>query len=137
MIQIAVFGLSGSGLVLSAYFALVAVGAINSENAQIPRLCRMDGQSCKVLLRTADANVFGVPNVLVGLLYYSGLIVLAFGPDALDDLMGFLVVVGAFTVVLGFYLTIRLLVVHRVRCKICLAAHFINLLLFVTFLAGV
>jgi uncharacterized membrane protein len=134
MTQIAVLVLAGVGLVVCGYFALVTANAINPQSPHLPAPCRIDERSCANLLRTEDAKIFGVPNVMVGILYYGGLAVIATHSDAFADLIGFLAVAGAFTVAVSIYLTIRLLVVHRTQCTLCFALHLINLLLFVIFL---
>jgi uncharacterized membrane protein len=136
MIQIAVIVLASLGFFLSALFALVGMGIVGAQDPRLPAVCRMDERSCASILRSADARVFGIPNVALGLAYYGGLIMLAVAGDPLMDLMGFLVVVGGFTVVLGIYLTVRLLRVHHVQCGVCFTSHFINLFLCVTFLVG-
>lgn len=136
MIQAAVITLAGFGLVISAYVAAIRAGIVNPQDRRVPRLCRVQEQDCNALFRSADARVFGIPNVVVGLVYYSGLLTVALHGDALDDLMGFLVLSGLLSVALGVYLTIRLMIVQRVRCVLCLATHVINLLLFAIFLAG-
>lgn len=136
MIQTTVITLAGIGAVISAYFAAVEFGLVDVQSRRVPRFCRMQEEGCTRLLRSTDARLFGVPNALVGLLYYVALLVVGIHHDALDDLMGFLVLPGLLSVVLGIYLTSRLLIVHRVRCPLCLATHCINLLLFVIFLIG-
>jgi len=136
MIQAAVITLAGFGLAISATFAAIGAGMVNSQDRRLPKLCRMDGKDCLGLLRSADGKVFGLPNAVAGLLYYGVLLAVALDGDALNDLVGFLVLPGLLTVVLGIYLTARLLVVHRARCTLCHATHAVNLLLFALFLAG-
>jgi uncharacterized membrane protein len=136
MIQIAIIGLSGLGFILAVYFAILAQGLIQPDDRRVPKVCRLEERSCARLLQSPDARILGVPNVLLGMLYYGGLILLAFQRDVLIDVMAFLVLVGLWTVALGIYLMIRLLAVHRVRCEICLATHLINFLLLITFVVG-
>ena len=134
--QIAVLALSLLGLVLSALVTLVGAGIVRGEDPRLPRWCRFDEHGCAGVFRSPDAKLFWIPNAVLGLCYYGALIAITLVRDLLSDLAGFLVVLGAFTVVVGIYLTARLVLVHRVRCDVCLASHCVNLLLFVTFLAG-
>lgn len=136
MIQTSVIICAALGVAISAYVATIGSGLLNPQDRRLPGFCRLDGQQCDTLLRTADARIFGVPNSLVGLLYYGVVLAVAFHQDALNDLVGFLVLPGLLSVVLGAYLTVRLLIVHRVRCALCFATHGVNLLLFVIFLVG-
>ena len=136
MIEGAVLVLAVFGMILSGFLMLVATGAVSGQSVKLPKVCRISEHSCSAVLKSPDARLFGLPNVLVGLGYYGALIVLAVEGNALMDLMGFLVLLGAFTVVTGIYLTLRLVLVHRVQCAVCLSTHIINLLLFGIFLAG-
>jgi len=136
MIQAAVITLAGFGLAISAYFAAIGAGLVNPQDRRLPKLCRVEGQDCNELLRSADAKIFGFPNAVVGLLYYGVLLAAALHGDALSDLVGFLVLPGLLSIVLGIYLTARLVIVHRARCVLCLATHAVNLFLFALFLIG-
>ena len=136
MIQTAIITLAGMGAATSVYFAALGAGLVDPQSRRLPRICRMEARDCSSLLRSEDAKVFGVPNAVVGLLYYVAVLTVATHRDALHDLIGFLVLPGLLAVVVGVYLTARLLIVHRVWCPLCLATHSIDLLLLVTFLVG-
>jgi len=136
MIQTTIIILAGIGAAISAYFAALGLGLVNPQDRRVPRLCRVQEQDCTRLLGSSDARVFGIPNALVGLLYYVALLTVGAQRDALHDLIGFFVLPGLLAVVLGVYLTARLLIVHRVRCLLCLATHCINFILLVIFLMG-
>ena len=113
MVDIAIAALSAVGVVLSGFLAFTGGAYLG-----------------------ADARLFGLPNTVCGLLFYGVLFVLALNHEVLADVMGFLVLVGAFAVMVSIYLTFRLLVSLRARCSLCLAAHVVNLFLLVVFLVG-
>jgi uncharacterized membrane protein len=93
-------------------------------------------------VRTPYARVFGLPNSVLGIVYYVLLVVwIVFVPHHLTVLghvlrpfetLG-LVLLGASlcTVVLGFYLIYALRRILYTDCPLCYAAHAINVILFV------
>ena len=116
------------GLYISVYFTLLANGRIWSGSRLVPALFRMGGGACSTVLRHPDARLFGLPNSLVGIAYYA-LIALATVVFGIRQ-MPALIVGGAWAVVgAGFYLVYSLYVRVRVPCRLCLAAHVINLLI--------
>ena len=91
-----------------------------------PTICHLEDNGCQILFRTPLAAVFGVPNSLLGLAYYSSVGVgLAAGWPVL-------LLVAAASLALGFsvYLGGRL-IRDRLECRICWTGHAANLSLWI------
>jgi uncharacterized membrane protein len=131
---ILIAALSAAGLYISIYFTLVYYGVIQAENSIMPAFCSMKTHTCQSVLNTRFARVFGVPNSLLGVIYYLVILVLLSANVLFDPvLLGMLVVVAWFTVALGVYLTYSLFFIIKTPCPLCLAGHAINLALAVLF----
>ena len=128
-------GLCLVGFGISSYFTGVAYHWVRPDTRWIPAFCRMGEQTCATIVFTPQARVFGVPNSVLGQLFYATLAIVA-GTGGLDEPLIRLVVFGAsgVTVVLGAYLSYSLLFVTRVNCVLCFTSHAINLMLFVNLL---
>ncbi len=118
------------GLLISSYFTAVAYRWMRPDAQWIPPVCRMEEQTCASIVFTPQARVFGVPNSVLGQLFYVALLLGAWR-GWLDGPFGdaYLVVSGV-TVLLAVYLSYSLLFVIRVRCALCFASHGINLAIF-------
>ena len=136
--------LSFGGLAAALYFTLAYYGRIKKMRWVPEILCARESSSCVTVLQTPYARVFGLPNSLLGVLYYGILIVWAVGyswplswfgdGDVLPGYRSFsnlLILASAFTVGLGFYLIYALRRKLRVHCPLCYAAHAINAALLV------
>ena len=134
--------LSLAGLLNALYFTLAFYGRVNKTRWVPGVLCAREGSNCVVVVRTPYARVFGLPNSLLGIVYYIVLIgwVLAGGGKAssaalsagwLHGIGGLLIALSVVTVVLGFYLIHALWRILRVHCPLCYAAHALNLALMV------
>ena len=130
-VLVALVALAAAGLLISSYFTAVAYRWMRPDARWIPAFCRLGEATCASIVFTPDARVFGVPNSLLGQIYYAAL--LAGAPaGALDApwpraawLAASLVTVG-----LGAYLTWSLVFVTRVACVLCFASHAINAVIF-------
>jgi uncharacterized membrane protein len=119
--------LSLVGLYLAAYFSLIYYHLVKADSGMLPRVCRLEERSCKTVLETKYARVFGPPNSLLGVFYYVIVVVLV-GGNFLAGLIGIgLVAVAWFTVVLGIFLIYSLFFIIKIPCPICITAHAINL----------
>ena len=133
-----VVGLAVAGLVIAGSFtaAFYRPGSALARLAP-PEWCGVragDAQldpakpGCETVIQTPGARVFGLPNSLLGLIYYVAIIGVALTgfPPALRTWS-----IGAawLTVALGIYLGYRLLRVERMSCPLCWTAHAINTLL--------
>ncbi len=118
------------GLAISSYFTAVSYRWIRPDARWIPPFCRMEEQTCASIVLTPQARVFGVPNSVLGQVFYLSLLTGAWlglldGPLRSAYLAG-----SALTVGLAVYLSYSLLYVIRVRCVLCFGSHGINLVSF-------
>ena len=129
-------GLCLVGFVISSYFTGVAYRRIRPDTRWIPAICRMGEQTCATIVFTPRARVFGLPNSVLGQLFYAALATTA-ASGALNQAPPYFALLGASgaTVLLGIYLTWSLLFVTRVNCVLCFTSHAINLILFGMLLA--
>jgi len=128
---IALVALSLVGLLISTYFTAVAYRWIRPDTRWIPAFCRMSDQSCASIVFSPRARVLGVPNSLLGQMFYVALLLGV--PTGLVDRPGWqaiYVTASMLTVLLGIFLTYSLLFLTRVRCVLCFTSHAINLVVF-------
>ncbi len=89
-----------------------------------PTICRLEDNGCQVLFRTPLAAVLGVPNSLLGLVFYA---LVATGLVAGWPVRLFLLA-ATFALGSSAYLGFRL--IHdRLECRICWTGHMANALL--------
>lgn len=143
ILRAAVIALSLCGLADSFYFTFAYYGRIKRSRWVPEVLCAREESSCVRVVQTPFGRVFGIPNSLLGILYYVLMMIWAMAgrPISFEFQLGtmsysisftnVLIALGAMTVVLGFYLTYALRRILRVDCPFCCAAHAINLLLLV------
>ena len=121
--------LSAIGLYIAAYFTLVYYGLIGANTKLMPKVCRLEERTCQTVLGTKYARVFGVPNSLLGVLYYLTVIAILLAGWTVAPITEALIAVAWFTVVLGLYLAYSLFFTIRIPCPLCLTGHGINLAL--------
>ena len=144
MIAFFIVGLALAGLIISVYFTFAYYGRIKKSRWVPEILCAREGSSCVTVVQTPYARVFGVPNSLLGIVYY--LLLIAWGTTfpsvelvwngddvgviflGLDDV---LMALSVGTVLLGFYLIYALRRKLHIDCPLCYTAHAINLAIFV------
>jgi len=124
-----IIALAVIGLYIAAYFTLVYYGLLAPSTKLMPRVCRLKDRTCQTVLTTKYARLFGVPNSLLGVLYYSAVIVLLSGGWAAGPVASALIAAAWFAVAVGFLLVYSLFFIIRIPCPLCLAGHAINLLL--------
>lgn len=145
ILRILVLLFSLAGLADALYFTFAYYGRVKKARWVPEILCAREGSSCVTVVQTPYARVFGVPNSLLGIVYYLLLIAWALAPDRiaiywkdvyvpLVSLTWMLAAVGCIPVLLGFYLIYALRRKLRVNCPLCYTAHAINLALFVLLL---
>ncbi len=124
------------GLLVSTYFTAVGYRWMRSDPGWIPPVCRLDEGTCAAVIFTPQARLLGVPNSLLGQVYYLALLVGVLRGAALRPpwVYGYLLLAAA-TVVLAAYLSYSLIYVLRVRCPLCFASHAINTALFLLLIA--
>jgi uncharacterized membrane protein len=133
--------LSLAGLADALYFMFAYYGRVKNARWVPEVLCAREGSSCLTVVRTPYGSVFGVPNSLLGIVYYLLLIAWALGGQSIGlefrlgmrsyliTFGGLLLAASAVTVALGFYLILALRRILRTDCPLCYAAHTINLAL--------
>jgi uncharacterized membrane protein len=136
--------LSLAGLADAIYFTLAYYGRVRGARWVPEILCAREGSSCVTVLETPYARVLGVPNSLLGIVYYPAVMIWlnwsrnVHGVETYYSffllLTGALMVAGAATVILGGYLVYALRRRLHTHCPLCYTAHGINLALFVLLL---
>ncbi|HET9180417.1 MAG TPA: vitamin K epoxide reductase family protein [Terriglobia bacterium] len=133
--------LSLARLADALYFTFAYYGRVR-KSCWVPAVFYVrEGPSCVAVVRTTYGSVFGVPNSLLGIVYYVLLLVWALtwhsaisgsrvGLIILSTrFTDILIASGATTVALGFYLIFALRRILYTDCPWCYAAHGINLAL--------
>ena len=118
------------GFLVASYFTGVACHWLKPDTHWIPPFCRMGEDTCASIVFAPQARIFGVPNSVVGQLFYFALAT-AILTGGLDQSVArlLLTAVSSVAVLLGAYLTYALLVVLRVHCILCYTSHAINVML--------
>ena len=119
------------GFLISLYFTLVSYGVIKADQRFIPNICSMEEGVCQQIIHTHEARIFGLPNSVLGIIYY--MIVIAMGLFQIESaasLYRLIIIVSGGTVVLGAYLSFVLIVKIRVPCVLCFTSHGINTIIF-------
>ena len=132
MLSIAIVVLSLVGLWNAFYFTFAYYGRVKKARWIPEILCAREGSSCVTVVQTPYARVVGLPNSLLGIIYYAVLILwTAVSALAPAWFIWLLIAASAVTVVLGFYLVYALNVKLRTHCPLCYMGHAINAMLFV------
>jgi uncharacterized membrane protein len=123
--------LAMAGLVDALYFTFAYYGRIRKARWVPELLCAREGSNCVTVVQTPYARVFGVPNSLLGAVYYLLLILWALAAPRVPAVGWALIAASAGTVMLGFYLIYSLRRKLYVDCPLCYTAHAINAVLLV------
>ena len=122
--------LATTGFVTASYVTVVTFGWMRPDAPWVPRVCRMDPDTCSSVVFSSQARLFGVPNSVLGQLGYLALVTAAAsGRLFTAPIYWVAVAMSLGTVALGLYLAYVLLFVIRAPCVACFAAHAINLAL--------
>jgi uncharacterized membrane protein len=124
MIELLLSSCALAGLGIAAYFSLVYYQIIEAESKWIPSFCRMENGACTRILDTPEAKLLGVPNSVLGMLYYGAIL---FVP--IDSFEVLFLVASIFSVGLGMYLVHALVYRLKTHCPLCYTAHGINLVI--------
>jgi uncharacterized membrane protein len=123
---------SGLGLLISLYFNLVYYGIIGPDQWFIPRVCRMEEGVCHYIIHTSEAKALGVPNFVLGIIYYCSLIMLNVIEIQKHELLYQIVsALSVGVVLLGGYLTYALLFKLRTNCVLCFTSHGLNFVIMI------
>ena len=134
MIDFVIVFLSLIGFLISSYFTAVSYRWIRPDEKWIPAFCRLGERTCATIVFTPRARVFGLPNSVLGQVFYAALVIGALTGRFEGGPLTLYLLASLVTVVLGAYLTYSLLFLTRVPCKLCFTSHFINLVIFIMLL---
>ena len=127
----AVLILSSIGFAISSYFTAINYHWVQADENWIPKFCRMKEQTCASIVFTPRARVFGIPNSLLGQVFYLSLIIsVVLGYITHPVLFPLLLGASLTTVGLGAYLSYSLLFITRIPCTLCFTSHIINAVIF-------
>jgi len=141
ILRASIIVLALAGLADALYFTFAYYGRVRKSRWVPQVLCAREGSSCVTVVRTPYGSVFGVPNSLLGIVYYVLLLLWAVAvPSArltvqinmtayIITFTDLLIAIASVTVVLGFYLVFALRRILHTDCPFCYAAHAINMLL--------
>ncbi|MFN0157490.1 MAG: vitamin K epoxide reductase family protein [Bacteroidota bacterium] len=116
------------GLYISTYFTLVYYRKIRPDTTFIPGFCRMEDNTCQLVIHHKAARVFYLPNFVLGMIYYAAVILFAFGVSF--PFFGTMLLYASWlTVLLAIYLIYSLVYVVKIICPLCLVSHTMNILI--------
>lgn len=125
------------GFVVASYFTAIAYRWINPQASYLPHFCRMGENTCASVVFTPRARVFGIPNSVLGQVYYLLLMSALWGGWLWTaPFYGLVLAASTLTVILGAYLTYSLLFLTRIPCKLCFTGHAINATLWIALVAA-
>ena len=123
------------GSVISTYFTAIAYRWVRPDAKWIPTFCQMGERTCASIVFTPRARFFGLPNSVLGQIFYLALLAgVPFGVLGSPFLFRLYLGASLLTVGLGLYLSYSLLFVTRVRCLLCFTSHGLNAVIFVLLL---
>ena len=118
------------GIAVSSYFLMLQAVALDPADTRLPRGCRMERGECSHVIEHPDARVLGVPNALLGLVYYLVLLS-AVGGLLPAPAWPWLRIAAWVSVIAGVYLTTSLLRKVRIPCPLCVTSHALNLIILI------
>jgi uncharacterized membrane protein len=127
-----------AGLANSAVFSAMMYGWLAVESPLVTRVCRLDAEDCRKVISSPRARLFGVPNSVLGMLWYV-LAALASGSALATGslpLRPALIAISFLTVLVGIFLIWSLRVRLKVHCWFCYAGHAVNFIIFAGLLAA-
>ena len=117
------------GLLISIYFTGVYYGWFSPDVFWIPKICRLERESCLTVLETPRAKIFGIPNSVFGIAIYIYILLDQF---FFNPVWG-LILIG-FALIRSVYLAYSLIFITKVPCVLCFTSHLVNLCLFLIYL---
>ncbi len=124
MVELLLVSFALAGLSIALYFSSVYYGVIEADNGWIPSFCRMEKGACVKILDTPEAKLLGIPNSVLGAIYYLAILFVPIDRFETLFLLASIVSVG-----LGMYLVRALIGRLKVHCPLCYTAHGINLVI--------
>jgi len=126
-----IFCLSLLGFADSLYFTLVYYHRVRADYHLVPGSYRMRESECRSVLDSRYARVLGLPNSLLGLVYYTFTAIA--GIDCSPILLPYAVGFSLIALLVSSYLLDALIRKLHQRCPLCFLAHAINATLFLLF----
>jgi len=124
MIELLLLSCAIAGLGIASYFSLVYFGIVEADSRWIPQFCRMERGTCMRILDTREAKILGIPNSVLGVMYYAAILLI---PIERFEIL--FLVASIFSVGLGMYLVHALVYRLKIHCTLCYTAHGINLII--------
>jgi|JYMV01.1.fsa_nt_gi uncharacterized membrane protein len=135
MIPLVILLLAAISFLIATYFTAVSYRWLDPEASWIPSFCRMGERTCSSIVFTPRARVLGLPNSVLGQIFYLVLVAGILGNFIVSPPFLYFYLAGSLlTVLLGVFLTYSLLFITRVPCKLCFTSHAINLAIFILLL---
>ena len=124
------------GFADALYFTFAYYGRVKKARWVPEILCAREGSNCVTVVQTPYARVFGMPNSMLGIVYYVLLILWALAGSPVPALRWALIGASTASVLLGFYLIYSLRRKLYTHCPLCYMAHAINAALLVLLVVG-
>ncbi len=119
---------SAAGFLIAGYLTLTFYHVVPASARFVPAFCRIREDVCLRVLEHPDARLLGVPNSLVGIVYY--MVTILYAAGVLPAQAGRAVMVASWlSVVAAVYLGASLMLKIRIGCPLCMTAHALNLAL--------
>jgi uncharacterized membrane protein len=127
------------GLANAVYFTLVTYRVLPADPKWLPRVCRMDEETCATVIHTREARLLGLPNAVYGAAWYAVILAAAtwaLATGSLGVLRLPLLVASAATVAVSLHLAWVLLFRLRTPCPLCFLGHAVNAGILVTLVSA-
>ena len=131
MVRIIIATLSSVGFLISLYFTFVYYRVISSNPRFLPRFCTLPEGSCRTILDAPQARLFGLPNSLLGLVYYGMLLFLVLNVWIAVPMASakWMFVASLVASAVGITLAEALIRTLKTTCVLCFTSHGINIMI--------
>ncbi len=128
-VRLALIALSSLGFIISLSFTLAKYRLVSPEMLFMPRFCRIEGGVCLAITGSPQASLFGLPNSVLGMVYYSFVIAFSLNlwPGVPREMVTALFITSLVASATGVYLAHSLIRDLKTRCSLCFVSHGINI----------
>ncbi len=119
------------GLLTSVLFTGLRFGLIAADNPLIGRFCLPGEKSCTSILNAPDGHLFGLPNAVIGMLYFGWVLGITLFNHGNRTLKIMTLGVSLATLFVSAYLLYSLKFRLKARCPLCILSHACTIALFV------
>ncbi|MEE9166209.1 MAG: vitamin K epoxide reductase family protein [Candidatus Neomarinimicrobiota bacterium] len=133
VVFLALLALAGGAF--SFYFLQVYRGKLAPNTWWIPTICRIDSNSCRNITDTPYGSLMGKPNAFWGCIYYPTLFGAVVSMEILDAASWVTLYLSVASLAMTGYLVWGLIRL-RVICRLCVAVHVVNVLVFLIQIVG-